>query len=56
MLPLLPGGINLTVSGVSGSGVESSCLGRARINDETGTESGGDTVDASVVANTVVGV
>ena len=41
----------LTVGGVSGPGVEPSCLGTARINDETGAD---DTVDASVVANTVV--
>ena len=41
----------LTVGGVSGPGVEPSCLRRASINDET--EFGDDTVDAS--AKTVVG-
>jgi hypothetical protein len=30
-------------------------LGTASINDETGAEIGDDTVDASVVANVVVG-
>ena len=43
----------LTVGGVSGPGVEPSCLRRASINDETGAEFGDDTVDAS--AKTVVG-
>ena len=44
------------MGGVSGpaSGVEPSCLG-AGINDETGAGIWGDTVDDSVVANTVVG-
>ena len=37
-----------------GPGVEPSCLGTASINDETGARVGGDTVDASVVANTVM--
>ena len=41
-----------TVSGVSGPGIET---GTASIDDDTGAEIGGDTVDASVVANTVVG-
>ena len=51
---------SLTVSEVSGPGVELSCLGAASINDETGADSveiRGNTVDtdASVVANAVVG-
>lgn len=46
---------SLTVGEVSGLGVEASCLGAAGINNETGAEAGGDTVDASVAANTVVG-
>ena len=46
---------SLTVGRVSGPGVEPSCSGTARINDETGPEIGGDTVDASVVAITVMG-
>ena len=47
---------SLTVGGVSGPGVDSSCrLGIASIDDVTGAEIGGDTVDASIVANTVVG-
>ena len=45
---------SLTVRGESGLGVEPSCLGRASIDDETGAGIGGDTVDASAVANTVV--
>ena len=45
-----------TVGGVSGPGVEPSCPGTASTDDETGAEIGGDTVDASVVVNTVVGV
>jgi hypothetical protein len=45
---------SLTVGGVSGPGVEPSCSGTAHVNDEMGTEIGGDAVDASVVANTVV--
>ena len=43
------------MGGVSGPEVEPS-LGRASIDDETGAEIGDDTVDASVVANTVVGM
>ena len=43
------------MGGVSGPEVEPS-LGRASNEDETGAEIGDDTVDASVVANTVVGV
>ena len=45
----------LTVGGVSGPGVEPSCLRKASINDETGAELGDDAVDASIVAKTVVG-
>lgn len=42
--------------GVSGPGVEPSCLGiAANIDDETGAEIGGAPVDASVVVNSVVG-
>jgi hypothetical protein len=44
----------LIVGVFSGPGVEPSCLGTASIDDESGAEIGG-TVDASVVANTVVG-
>jgi hypothetical protein len=43
------------VGGVSGPGVEPSCLRKVSINDETGAEIGDDTVDASIVAKTVVG-
>ena len=39
---------SLTVGGVSGPGVEPSCLG-----NESGAEVGGDNADASGVANTV---
>ena len=46
---------SLTVGGISSPGVEPSRLGTAGINDETGAKIGGDTVDVSVVANTVVG-
>ena len=46
---------SLTVDGVSGPGVEPSCLGTASIDDETGAEIESVEVDASVVANTVVG-
>ena len=42
------------MNGVSGPGVEPSCLGTASIRDETGAGIGDDTVDASVVANIVV--
>ena len=42
------------MGGVSGPEIEPS-LGRASIDDETGAEIGDDMVDASVVANTVVG-
>ena len=43
------------MNGVSGPGVEPSCLGTASIRDETGAGIGigDDTVDASVVANIV---
>ena len=47
---------SLTVGGVCGAGLEPSCLDAAGIDDGVGTEIGGDAVDASVVANTVVGV
>jgi hypothetical protein len=48
---------SLTVGGLSGPRrVGPSCLRTVGINDETGAEIGGDTVDASVVANSVVGV
>ena len=40
------------MGGASGPGVEPNCLG---IKDEMGAEIGGDIVDLSVVANTVVG-
>ena len=43
----------LTVGRVSGSGAEPSCLGTVSVNDGTGAEIGGDTVEASVAANTV---
>ena len=42
------------MGGVSGPEVEP-ILGRASIDDETGAEIGDDTVDASLVPNTVVG-
>lgn len=42
----------LTAREVPGPGVE---LGTTGINDETGAKFEGDTVDASVVANAVVG-
>jgi len=49
-------GLRLTedkyVGDVSGPGVEPSCLDAA---SEAGAEIGGDTIDASVVSNTVVG-
>ena len=45
----------LTVGGVSGPGVEPSCLGTLGINDETAAAFGDDTVDASVLGNTLVG-
>ena len=41
----------LTAGGVSGPGVEPSCLGTANVNDETVAEIEGDTTDASVVVN-----
>ena len=44
-----------TMGGVSGPGVEPSWLGTASIDDEMGAKIGGDTMDASVVANSVVG-
>ena len=47
-----------TAGGVSGPGLEPNCLGAAGINDGPGVGieiEGGDTVDASVVANTVAG-
>ena len=47
---------SLTVGGLSGPRVEPSCLRTVGINDETGAEIGADTVDASLVANSVVGV
>jgi hypothetical protein len=44
------------VGGASGPGVEPSSLGTVSVNDETGVEIGGDTENASAVANfTVVG-
>ena len=45
----------LTLGGVSGPGVEPSCLRKPSINDKPGAELGDDTVDASTVAKTVVG-
>ena len=46
---------SLTVGGVCGARLEPSCLDAAGINDGVGTEIGRDAVDASVVANTLVG-
>ena len=46
---------SLTVHGISGPGIEPSCLGTACIHDGTGVEIGGFNVDAFVVAITVVG-
>ena len=46
---------SLTVRGISGPGIEPSCLGTANFDDETGAEIGGDTVNAFAVAITVVG-
>ena len=43
------------MGGVSGPGLEPSCLGTACIDDETGTDIGVEIGDASVVVNTVVG-
>ena len=45
---------SLTIGGVSGR-VESYCLGKASIDDETDAEIGCDTLDASVVAKTMLG-
>ena len=42
------------MGGVSGSGVEPSCLGTASTNEETGNGIGDATGDATVVANNVV--
>ena len=46
------------MGGISGPGIEPSCLDSdtAGIKDEAGAEIGGEPVDASVVANTVVGI
>jgi hypothetical protein len=46
---------SLTMGGVSGPGVEPSCLGKAGVDDETSAEIGVDTADASLVASTEVG-
>jgi hypothetical protein len=43
------------MGGVSGPGVEAICSRIAGMNDETGAKIGGDIVEASVVANAVVG-
>ena len=42
------------MGGVSGSGVEPSCLGTASTNEETGNGIGDATGDTTVVANIVV--
>ena len=43
------------MSGVSGPGVDPSCLGIGGMNDETGAEIGRNAVDASAVVKAVEG-